>query len=252
MGLRPASAYSRDGKRAYTRYAVSKQRKNFIGAVPALRVRRFNTGNSSKNFSHIVDLVADDKNVQIRDNALESARITITRNLSKKLGKDGFFIKLRIYPHNVLRENKQAQGAGADRVSQGMAHPFGKPIGRAAPIRKGTVIFSVLVDGKNAETAKKIIERTKAKFPCTIKVVVHTDVKSIGTKPSKRKLAEQEAKRKEEKEAEEEAKKEEDKDSEAKEEKDEGEEEKESQEKDEKEDAGKETEKEQKEEEKKE
>ncbi len=191
MGLRPASCYSKDSKRVYSRYARTKQRKNFIGAVPGLRLRQFNSGNSIKEFETIIDLKSNE-HVQIRDNALEAARSNIVRGLTKKLGKDGFFLKMRIYPHNILRENKQAQGAGADRVSQGMSHPFGKPIGRAAPVKKGTKILSVLVDKKNIPAVKEVLGKAKAKFPGTIKISVHKDVLSIGTKPSKRRQAERE------------------------------------------------------------
>ena len=42
---------------------------------------------------------------------------------------------MHTYPHQILRENKQATGAGADRVSQGMRLSFGKNVGTAAEFK---------------------------------------------------------------------------------------------------------------------
>src|SRR3989338_285696 len=111
MALRPGRCYSELKDRAYTRLAVKVHRKNYIGAAPGLKTRQFNMGNPQKEFSHILDLLVTD-HVQIRDNAIESIRIAINRYLAKKISKDGFFMKIRVYPHIILRENKQAQGAG--------------------------------------------------------------------------------------------------------------------------------------------
>jgi len=202
MGLRPGHCYSDMGKRAYTRLAVKVHKRNYIGAAPGLKTRQFNMGNSKKDFSHILDLIVTDR-VQIRDNAFESLRITVNRYLIKHLGKDGFFMKIRVYPHNILRENKQAQGAGADRISTGMSHSFGKPIGRSARIRSGQKIVSVLVDKENVEIAKLALKRAHSRIPSGISITAHTDTKSIGTKPSKiREVAEE--KKDDEKEVEEE------------------------------------------------
>ncbi|MBI2597682.1 MAG: 50S ribosomal protein L16 [Candidatus Diapherotrites archaeon] len=184
MGLRPGRCYRRSNKRAYTRLAITVHKKNYVGAAPALKIRQFNMGNSIKEFSHILDLkVTDD--VQIRDNAIESIRIAINRFLMKKIGKDAFFIKIRVFPHIVLRENKQAQGAGADRISKGMSLSFGKPVGRAARVSPGQTILSVLVDKEHVEIAKQALKRANSRIPSGIAIIVHTDTKSIGTKPSK-------------------------------------------------------------------
>lgn len=182
MGLRPAKCYKGTDKPAYTRTAVKVHRRNYIGATPGLKIRQFNMGNPTKEFTHIIDLVSMES-AQVRDNALESTRIIVNRYLTKKLGKDGFFMRIRVYPYQILRENKQAQGAGADRVTKGMAHPFGKPIGRAARVRKGQKIMSLLVDENAVDIAKTAMERARSRMPCKVKVLVHTDVKSIGTRP---------------------------------------------------------------------
>ncbi|MCX8158223.1 MAG: 50S ribosomal protein L16 [Candidatus Diapherotrites archaeon] len=187
MALRPGRCYRSKKDRPYTRLAVTVHSRNYIGAAPGLKIRQFNMGNPVKDFNKILDLVVQE-DVQIRDNALESARMLINRYLVRKLGKDGFFAKLRIYPYHVLRENKQAQGAHADRIQKGMSHAFGKAIGRAARVRPGQKIISILVDEQNVEVAKEALRRAKSKLNCKIKIRVGDDVKSIGTRPRKTKI----------------------------------------------------------------
>jgi len=121
--------------------------------------------------------------VNIRDNAIESARIAINRFLNNKIGKDNYFMRIRIYPFHILRENKMAQGAGADRVSQGMSHAYGKPIGRAARVRGGQKIISILVDGQHVKIAKEALLRAQARMPARLSVKIGTDIESIGTRP---------------------------------------------------------------------
>lgn len=190
MGLRPGKSYRRI-KRAYSRIAITVPRRNYVGAAPGLKTRQFNMGNPLQEFSHIIDLVVDEA-VQIRDNAIESSRIAINRYLERKLGKEAYFLKIRVYPNHILRENRMAQGAGADRVSQGMSHSFGKAIGRAIQTRPGQVIMSALVDEQNIALAKQALLRANARMPSSMHVEVSTDVKSIGTKPKKvREIAEE-------------------------------------------------------------
>lgn len=184
MGLRPAKCYRSTKDRAYTRLAVTVPEKNYIGASPAMKIRQFNMGNPIKEFDTILDLVALNE-VQIRDNAIESIRVAINKYLNKNLGKDNYFMKIRVYPSHILRENKIAQGAGADRVSTGMSHSFGVPIGRAIRTRLGQKILSILVDKTQTKNAQQGMLRAKSKIPTDIKVSIHDDVKSIGTKPSK-------------------------------------------------------------------
>ncbi len=181
MGLRPAKCYKTKKDRAWTRLAVVVPRKNYIGAAPGMRIRQFNMGNPIKEFKFVVDLHCEEA-VQVRDNAMESARIAINRFLNRHL-KDAYFMKIRVYPHQILRENKQAQGAGADRIQKGMSHPFGKPIGRAIRTRVGEKIISVLCDQEGIEIVKKALHRAGPRLGIFISLNVHTDVASIGTKP---------------------------------------------------------------------
>jgi len=190
MGLRPGKCYRSKDKPAFSRLAIKVHRKNYIGSAPYVKTRQFNMGNPLKNYSHVVDLIVGES-IQIRDNALESARISVNKSIAKLAGKDNYFLKIRIYPYQILRENKQAQGAGADRVTKGMSHAYGKPIGRAARVRKGQKIFSMLIDEEFIEAAKKSLMQAQPKIPCKLSVRVGTDVASIGTKPKRVRLIEE-------------------------------------------------------------
>lgn len=185
MGLRPGRCYSDIKHRPFTRVAITVHEKNYVGTVPPVRIRQFNMGNPVLNYENIIDLVADEA-VQIRDNAIESLRISMNRFMIKRIGKDRYFMRIRVFPHQILREHKQAQGAGADRVSQGMSHAFGKPIGRAVRVKPGTIILSILALPEHVEMISKTLEqRASSKLPCKVHAVVHKDVASIGTLPSK-------------------------------------------------------------------
>ena len=185
MALRPAHCYRGQGKPAYTRIAVTVHDKNFIGTNPNLRTRQFNMGNPLKKYTHIVDLVCRDPGIQVRDNAIEAARLNVNRALITSLGKENFFMRLRIYPFQILRENKLAQGAGADRVSSGMKHAFGKPIGRAARLRYNQKILSVLCDETQLAEARRCMLRAIPKMGFKMDVLVHQDITSIGKLPKK-------------------------------------------------------------------
>ncbi|MCX6803398.1 MAG: 50S ribosomal protein L16 [Candidatus Diapherotrites archaeon] len=171
-------------QRAYSRIAIKVPDRNYIGAAPQIKVRQFNMGNPTLKYDTVADLIVEEA-LDIRDNAIESVRATVNRKLVKDLGKDGYFMKVRVFPSNIMRENKQAQGAGADRVSQGMSLAFGIPIGRAARVRKGQVVFSILCMKEQMDIVKKALHRAKAKFPCKVHSKFHNDIKSLGTLPTK-------------------------------------------------------------------
>jgi large subunit ribosomal protein L10e len=202
MGLRPGRCYrnpkkgikgsganghrkKRKQKRTYTRIAVKRPKRNYIGAAPALRIRQFNMGNPQKKYNAIADLCVKE-GFDLRDNAIESTRMAVNRQLVKSLGKDEYFMKVRVYPSNIMRENKTAQGAGADRVSQGMSQSFGKPVGRSARLRKGQAVFSILYDKGKEKEVKDALMRAKARFSSDVEVIFHENVENIGTIPSKR------------------------------------------------------------------
>ncbi|MAG91865.1 50S ribosomal protein L16 [Candidatus Woesearchaeota archaeon] len=167
--IRKFVAYRRQ-KRPYTRTSKFKS-KAFIRMAPNVKVVRFNTGDPRKEFNCTLKLLSKSK-LQIRDNALESARQTSNKLLESNLGLNGFHMKVTVYPYQVIREHALAAGAGADRFSSGMAHAFGKPAGVAARVKKGQTIFQIKVDKQNIELAKKALERASKKIPCSCLITV--------------------------------------------------------------------------------
>ncbi len=168
--IRKGIAY-RKLERPYTRKSKFRE-LSFIRANPAIKIVRFDMGNPKKKYRYTLDLISK-AGLQIRDNALESARQSSNKLLEKKAGTSNYFLKLRAYPHHILRENPLAAGAGADRFSTGMSHSFGKPIGTAAQIKKGHTIMSLSVDKENIETAKMALKRASYKLPCSYYIVVN-------------------------------------------------------------------------------
>lgn len=168
--LRKFVCYRRQDRKAYTRFSKYKKH-SFVRAKPNCRIARFNTGDARKEFDLVFHLVSKEK-LQIRDNAIEAARISCNRTMEKAIGKGMFYLQTRVFPHHILRENPLAAGAGADRLSTGMAHAFGKPIGIAVRIREGQEIFSLRANKGNLLTAKKALKKASQKLPgkCTIAV----------------------------------------------------------------------------------
>lgn len=164
MARKPARMYTCVKGQAYT------QRK-YMGGVPHLRIIQFELGNITREFPLTVDLLAKETS-QIRDIALESARIASNKYLAKKVGDKHYHLKFMVYPHHVLRENKQATGAGADRVSQGMRAAFGKPVGTAARVTRNQVIIRVRTTPENLEHAKIALMKAGSKLPTPCKIVV--------------------------------------------------------------------------------
>ncbi len=163
MGLRPAKCYADIKKRPYTRVAVKKPRKNYIGTKPAMKIRQFYMGNYMKKFPYVLYLVSKEAK-QIRDNSIEAARVTMNRILQKKLGREKYSANVAVYPHQVLRETKRSTGAGADRTSKGMKKAFGKPIGRAVRVFNKTKIFSVGVEKEGIQAAKIGMKKALSKL----------------------------------------------------------------------------------------
>ncbi len=161
-GLRPGHCDRYIG-RAYTRKSKFKS-KGYIKAAPNSKIVRYIFGDLTKTtFTHQLDYIAQD-DVQVRHNALESVRQIVNRWLGNDLGKNYLFT-IRAHPHHIIREHKALSGAGADRMSQGMAHAFGKPIGLAAQAPKGKVLMSVKVDKEGIDKAKSALQRANTRLP---------------------------------------------------------------------------------------
>lgn len=153
----------RNLKRPNTRKSKYRK-KSFVRGAPVCRVVKFVIGNLNGTFSHRVDMCSKQA-IQIRDNSIESARLITNRTLEKVLGKSGFRLQVRVYPHHVLREHALASGAGADRFSSGMAHAFGKPVGNAAQLRVGQKLLSIYINEKNIPLARKALQKANCKVP---------------------------------------------------------------------------------------
>ncbi len=164
MVRKPNSMYRQIKGPAYTR-------REYMGGVPASRITQFDLGNKSGDFPVILSLVAKET-CHIRHTALEAARITANRTINRKAGAAGYHLKVRVYPHHVLRENKQATGAGADRVSQGMRKAFGKLVGTAARVPTGQRVITIRTSKQHFITAKDALRKAGMKLPTPISIVV--------------------------------------------------------------------------------
>ena len=92
--------------------------------------------------------------------------------MQRAAGRLGYHLKLRVYPHQIVRENPMATGAGADRVQSGMRNAFGKPISVEAIVKKDQKIITIDCQEKNFEEAKTALRRAGMKLPVPCKIVV--------------------------------------------------------------------------------
>ena len=115
-------------------------------------------------YDYEVRLISEDK-VQIRDNSIEACRMYINKVMDKN-SPGQYFFGVKVYPHHILRENKTAAGAGADRLSSGMRHSFGIAVGRAAILNPGKEIFLIACpDDRIARIARDALGDIKSKVP---------------------------------------------------------------------------------------
>lgn len=174
--LRKWTAY-RKLERPYTRFSKFRK-KGFVKSRPGKTVIKFDMGdleNGAKNFPIRLQLISkEDSN--IRANAIEAARISVLRRIEGRYGRKGFYFKIKAYPHHVIRENPLAAGAGADRLSTGMKHSFGKTIGTAARIFKGKVLFELHLQEGQEAVGRRALQVGSSKLP------VKTTIQSTITK----------------------------------------------------------------------
>ncbi len=163
--LRKWTAY-RTLERPYTRFSKYRK-KGFVKSRPGKKVIKYDMGSLKAGFEQfpikLVMISRDD--AQIRANSIESARVVILRKIEKKYGKDGFYLRVKAYPHHVIRENPLAAGAGADRLSTGMKHSFGKTIGTAARIFKGAPIFELYLQEGEENFGRSALKVASTKLP---------------------------------------------------------------------------------------
>jgi large subunit ribosomal protein L10e len=164
MAKRPGSVYRKTGKRSFTR-------KEYMGGIPGSLIVSYDMGNTKGDFEVEISLAVKE-DVQITHNALEAARITTNRYLGNNIGQAGYYFKIRVHPHQILRENKMASGAGADRISQGMSLSFGKTVSRAARLKKGQKVLTVKTTKSGFPAAKIALKRAAMKIPCPSTIVI--------------------------------------------------------------------------------
>ncbi|MCS7135019.1 MAG: 50S ribosomal protein L16 [Candidatus Aenigmarchaeota archaeon] len=170
MGLRPGRCVRRI-KRPWTRVSQRVPKKSYVVGVPYPRIHIFEMGSKDKQFDTEV-LLKVKNSVQIRENAIEAARVVANKYIEKKLGKEGFFMKILKYPHQILREHSLATGAGADRFSMGMRKAFGRPKGRAVIIHAGESLMLIRVNKENLDIAKEAFRRSSTKLPTPCEITV--------------------------------------------------------------------------------
>jgi len=167
MSEKPASMYRDIDKPAYTR-------REYITGIPGSKVAQYKMGDrdaAPEDYPVQLSLEVEEA-VQIRHGSLEASRLSANRHLIKELGEENYRMILRKFPHQVLRENKQATGAGADRVSDGMRQSFGKIVGTAARIQAGERLFTAYCEVEDAPVVKEAFRRAYNKItpPCRVTV----------------------------------------------------------------------------------
>jgi large subunit ribosomal protein L10e len=161
--LRPARTCRYPNSQAWARYSLRKPRKNYVRALPHTSLQVFKTGVDSAAYNLMVTLDAEQK-LQLRSNSLDAARIVANKLLEGSIPNQ-YYLVVRVYPHNVIREHKMATGAGADRISQGMkVNAFGRPVAVAARVGSGQPVFMIKTMAENGKLAKMAMRRAMSKL----------------------------------------------------------------------------------------
>ncbi len=149
-------------------------RREYITGIPGSKIAQHKMGNADtdpEDYPVQISLEVEEE-VQLRHGSMEAARLSANRHMLKEVGQENYKMILRKFPHHVIRENKQATGAGADRVSDGMRQAFGKIVGTAARIQNGERIFTVWCEVEDADVAKEAFRRAYNKISPPCRVVV--------------------------------------------------------------------------------
>ncbi len=146
-------------------------RKEYIRKIPGSRIVQYDMGNLSADFPLTISLEVK-KPTKLTHNSLEAARIASNRYMQRKAGRMGYHLKIRVYPHHIVRENPMATGAGADRVQDGMRKAFGKPVSSVAVVNADQKILTVKTNKRNFKDAKEALRRAAMKFPVPCRVVI--------------------------------------------------------------------------------
>ena len=168
--LRKWCSYKRM-ERPYTRFSKVRN-KAFVKSRPGKKIIKFDMGDvkgGEEQFPIQLHLVSKEQ-AQIRTNALEAARVAALKGLEANLGKHGFYFRIKAVPHQAIRENPLAAGAGADRLSTGMKHSFGKIIGTAAQVGEGKQILTISIHPNGDRVARRSLQKASQKLPIKTRV----------------------------------------------------------------------------------
>jgi large subunit ribosomal protein L10e len=163
MTRKPARMYREIEGQVYTR-------QEYMGGIPTCRITQFDTGNLKEQFPVSLSLGVEEA-AQVRDVALEAARISAVRVMDKNAANQ-FHLKVRRYPHQILREHKMAMGAGADRISDGMRRAFGKPVGHAVRAQIGAEVMTIYTTEAHVEDAREALRKASHKLPVPTRLVI--------------------------------------------------------------------------------
>lgn len=145
-------------------------RQEYMGGIPQCRITQFDTGNLKTEFTLQLSLGVEEA-AQVRDVALEAARVSAVRVL-EAAAPNGYRVKVRRYPHQILREHKMATGAGADRISDGMRRAFGKPVGHAVRAQIGAMLLTIYTSPEHLADAKEALRKASHKLPVPTRVYI--------------------------------------------------------------------------------
>ncbi len=140
-------------------------RKEYIKGKPQTKIAKYQGGKAA-DYDYCVQILMNEK-IQIRHMALESYRLSANKQVEKFAGETGYFSRLRVFPHVLLRENKMIATAGADRLQEGMRRAFGKAVSLAARVKRGQCIMEININKEYLEQTKKAMRNACVKLPGT-------------------------------------------------------------------------------------
>ena len=167
MGRRPARCYRFCRGKPYPKSRYNR-------GVPDPKIRIYDVGRKKANvdaFPFVIHIISEERN-QVSSEALEAARVAANKYLTKFVGKDNFHMRCRVHPWHVIRINKMLSCAGADRLQTGMRGAFGKPVGKVARVKIGSILYSVRVKEGDVKKAMEAFRRAKNKFAGRQKILV--------------------------------------------------------------------------------
>jgi large subunit ribosomal protein L10e len=166
MGRRPARCLRIQKNKVYVK-------SRYCRGVPDAKIRIFDCGAKKTNvrdFPFVAHLVSNEKE-QISACALEAARVTCNKYLTKNAGKDAYHIRTRCHPYHVVRQNKMLSCAGADRLSSGMRGSYGKPMEVTARVDIGDILISIRAKDPTGPKVIEALRRAKFKFAGNQKIM---------------------------------------------------------------------------------